>query len=81
MLHSVVVLNLDHMRVLLRPSETTITTQNLWQVDCNLGDSSYSGLSEPLKFPTESAFVCEVLPPLSLGNCRFECLFLQDVKQ
>ena len=43
--------NLDHMRVLLiRPSETTITTQNLWQLDCNLGDSSYGRFSEPLPF-------------------------------
>ena len=24
---------LDHMRVLLRPSETTITTQHLWQLE------------------------------------------------
>ena len=39
--------NFDHMRVLLRPSEITITTQNLWQLDCNLGDSS---ISEPVPF-------------------------------
>ena len=39
--------NFDHMRVLLRPSEITITTQNLWQLDCNLGDSS---ILEPVPF-------------------------------
>ena len=38
-------LNLKHMRVLLRPSETTITTQILWQLDCNSGDSSYGRFS------------------------------------
>ena len=42
--------NLDHMRVLLRPSETTITTQNLWQLDCNSGDSSCGRFLEPLPF-------------------------------
>ena len=41
---------LDHMRVLLRPSETTITTQSLWQLERNSGDSSICRLSEPLPF-------------------------------
>ena len=41
-------LNLDHIRVLLRPSKTTITTQNLSQVDCNLGNLSYGRFLKPL---------------------------------
>ena len=31
-------INLDHMRGLLRPLETTITMQHLWQLECNSGD-------------------------------------------
>ena len=41
------------------------------QLDSNLGDSSMVVSWSP--FPLKSAFVCEVLPPLSLGSCRFEC--------
>ena len=55
--------NFDHMRALLRPSETTITTQNLWPMECNSGNSLQGHFSEPL--PSESAFVFEVL----LQNC------------
>ena len=50
-------LNLDHIKLLLKPSETIITTQNLWQRDCNSGNSLYGCFSEP-----ESAFVYEPLP-------------------
>ena len=57
------------MRVLLKPSETTITTQNLWQLDCNFGDSLHGRVSEPLPFGSNHCIV----PPLSLGSCRFEC--------
>ena len=60
-------LNLDHMRVFLEPSETIITTQNLWQLD--FGDSLYGRVSEPLPFGINYCLV----PPLSLGSCRFEC--------
>ena len=49
--------NLDHIRVLLRPSTTM---QNLWQLDCNSGNSWYGHFSEPLL--SESAFVYEGLP-------------------
>ena len=42
--------NLDHMRMLLRLLETTITTQNLWQLERNSGDSPYGRFSEPLPF-------------------------------
>ena len=45
--------NLDDRRVLLRLSETTITTQNLWQLDCNLG---------------ELDIICSFLGVLSLQN-------------
>ena len=38
-------LNLGHMRVLLRPSEITITTQNLWQLDCNCSQNVSSILT------------------------------------
>ena len=38
------------MRVLLRPSETTMTTQKLWQLDYNLGDSPYGCFLETLPF-------------------------------
>ena len=68
--------NLDHMRVLLRPSETTTTTQRLWQLDCNSGDSSYGRFSEPL--PSESAFVFEGLPQNCLLGAADLCL--QDMK-
>ena len=27
--------NVDHLSVLLRPSETTVTTQTLWQLECS----------------------------------------------
>ena len=60
-------LNLGHMRVLLKPSETIITTQNLWKLD--FGDSSYGRVSEPLPFGINHC----VVPPLFLGSCRFEC--------
>ena len=73
-------LNLDHMRVLLRPSETTITTQNLLQVDCNLGDLSYGRFLEPLPFG--------ITEPLYVRYCRccllgadLSALCLQDMKQ
>ena len=62
-------LNLDHMRMLLRPSETTITTLNLWQLDFNLGTNRMVVSQSN----SESTTVCEVLPRLSLGSCRFEC--------
>ena len=75
------VLNFDHMRVLLRPSETTITTQNLWQVDCNLGDSSYGRFLEPPSLRNHSE-------PLYVRYCRccllgadLSALCLQDMKQ
>ena len=72
------ILNFDYVRVFLRPSKTTISTQNLWQLDCNLGDSSYGCSLEHL--PLESAFVCKVLPPLSFGICRFECFMFAGHK-
>ena len=50
MLPQEIILNLDHKKVLLRPSETTITMQSLWQLDCNSGDSLYRRFSEPLPF-------------------------------
>ena len=65
-------LNLDRIRVPLRPSKTTITTQNVSQVDCNLGDLSYGHFLEPLPFGITEPFYGEVLPLLSLGS-RFEC--------
>ena len=72
--------NFHHMRVPLRPSETTITTQNLWQLDCNSGDSLYGHFSEPLPFRISLCkFVYEGLPQ----NCLLEAadlnaLCLQD---
>ena len=73
-------LNLDHVRVLLRPSKTTITTQNLSQVDCNLGDLSYGRFLEPLPF--------RITEPLYVRYCRccllgadLSALCLQDMKQ
>ena len=67
--------NFDHTRALLRPSETSITTQNLWPLECDSGGR----FSEP--FPSESVFVFEVLPQ----NCLMEAAVLnglcwQDMK-
>ena len=44
------------MIVLLRLSETTITTQNKWHLESNLGDSSYGRFSKPLLFRSASVF-------------------------
>ena len=63
--------NLDHMRVLLRPSETTTTTQNLWQLDCN------SGIFIIWPFLGAPSFgIGETGTELSLGSCRFESFML-----
>ena len=62
--------NLDHMRVLLRLSETTITTQNLWQLDCNLW---YGHLSEPLRNQPLYVRHCHRTVRRS---CRFECFYV-----
>ena len=51
--------NVDHMKVLLRLSETTITIQHLCQLECNSGNSSYGPLA------SESGFVFAI--KLSLG--------------
>ena len=40
-----------------RPSETTVTTQNVWQLYCNSGDSSYSRFSEPLSLRNQLLYV------------------------
>ena len=53
-------------------SETTITAQSGWQLDCNTGDSSYGHFSEPLSLGNQ---------PLHMRHCyrtvrqnyRFEC--------
>ena len=58
----------DHMRV-LKPSETTITMQNLRQLDFNFGNSSCGHVSEPIPFEINHC----VVQPLSLGSCIFEC--------
>ena len=63
--------NLDHLRVLLRPLETTITnhTQHLWQLECNSGNSPCGCFSKP--------FLFEALPQ----NCLLGAgdLSLQDL--
>ena len=59
-------LHLNHMRVLLKPSETTITTQNLWQLDCNF---AWSRLGAP---SLRNQPLCSATS-VSLGSCRFEC--------
>ena len=38
------------MRVLLRPSEATLTIQNLWPLESKLGDSSYGYFSKLFPF-------------------------------
>ena len=65
--------NLDYMKVFLRPSETTITTQNLWQLDCNSGDSLHGRFSEPLPFGIILCIWSTAGTELSLDSCRFEC--------
>ena len=70
--------NLDLMRVLLRPSETTITMQNLCQLECNSGDSSVVVSRSP--FPPESAFVFVALPQnCLLGAADLSALCLQNM--
>ena len=73
--------NVDHVRVLLRPSEATITTQKFMASGvCNSGNSSYSHFSEPLPFGTSLLF--EALPQnCLLGAAVFSALCLQDMKQ
>ena len=39
------------------PSETTINTQNLWQLDNISGDSSYGRFSEPLPFRNQPLYM------------------------
>ena len=76
--------NLEHMRVLLRPSESTITMQNIWQLEYNSGDWSYSGFSEPLPFGI-SLCIWGTATKLSRGRCRgaadLNALCLLDTKQ
>ena len=62
-----------HMRALLRPSETTITMQNLWQLNCNSGNSSYDHFSEPLLFRIS---LC-----IRGTAADFSALCLQNMKQ
>ena len=59
-------LHLDNMRVLLRPSETTITTQIFgnWTVT----QAIHHMVVSRSPFPSESAFVYEALPQ----NCLLE---------
>ena len=55
----------------------TVTAQNLWQLECNLGDS----LSQS-PFLLESAFVFEALPQnCILGDADLSALCSHDLKQ
>ena len=69
------------MRVLLRSSETTITTQDLWPLESKLGDSS-SGIWLFLGAPSESGFVFEALSQNCLLRAAvLSALCLQYTKQ
>ena len=69
-------LNLDYMRVLLKPSEITITMQNLWKLDCNFGRRMVASRSP---FLSESTTVwCH---RCLLGASDLSALCLQDMKQ
>ena len=73
-----IILNLDHKKVLLRPSETTITMQSLWQLDCNSGDSLYRRFSEPLPFRISLCIWSTAGTELSLESCRFQCFVSEE---
>ena len=65
-------LNLDHMIVLVMPSETTIIAQNVWQLDCNSGDTLYGRFSEPLSLWNQPLYMRHCYRTVR-QNCRFEC--------
>ena len=68
------------MRVLVRPLETSITTQHLMQLEFNSDGSLYGPFSETL--PLESAFVFEALPQnCFLGVADLSALCLQYMNQ
>ena len=73
---------LDHMRVLLRPSETAITTQNLCQLDGSSDQAIHHMVISRSPFPLESAIVFEALPQnCLLGAADLSALCFQDMKQ
>ena len=60
-----------HMVVLLRPSETTITT---WQLDFNSADSLYGRFPEPLPFGSDSGSSVFIHISVFIRNFRWQNL-------